>query len=273
MTQVTKTASTAVASLQGLKSGLQNVQATVPSAGGDPILRLLRDGNWVYGQENIEVEEGSLWAINPTSLQHGWVSWTDNKKGNNEIVGEVMVPMTSPLPGRAEMRDTGWDWSQQLSCMIVCVAGEDEGEQVIYKTTSVGGMNAMKKLIGEIMKQLDVNPGKPVPVVTLDTDNYMHKTWGKTYVPVFNVQKWVAIDATTLEDEGEPQDEGQETQETHEEAPQAEEAPRRRRARSVPETEKQEETVAAEEPASEVSDAAAEAAPSTDAPLRRRRRR
>ena len=41
---------------------------TSVAGGGKPLLRLLRDGIWVYGQENIEVQEGSHWAVNPMQL-------------------------------------------------------------------------------------------------------------------------------------------------------------------------------------------------------------
>lgn len=197
----------ALASLSQLKTGLQNVSSTIVTPGGTPILRLLKDGSWVYGAENVEVEDGSLWAVNPYSLQHGWVSWTD-KPGNqsNEIVGEVMVPMTSPLPVHSDLQNTGWDWDQQLSVELQCITGADKGTTVQYKVTSVGGMNAIKALITELMKQLDTDETRPVPVVSLDHDTYMHKKHGKVYVPVIGVQKWVELtaEAPAAEDEPEP---------------------------------------------------------------------
>lgn len=204
--------STAVAALQHLKAGLQNVQQNIVTAGGDPYLRLLKDGVWVYGADNTEIEPGSVWAVNPMSLQHGYVSWTDHPgKQTNEIVGEVMVPMTSPLPAQSDLRDTGWEWAQQLSFQLRCTSGEDKGEQTLYKTTSVGGMNAVKKLINEIMKQLDVNPSRPVPLIELKTDDYPHKKWGKVYVPVFDVVGWATMEgesgadrAAAAQERGEP---------------------------------------------------------------------
>lgn len=203
--------STAIAALGGLKQGLQNVASTIVTAGGSPFLRMLQDGSWVYGAENIEVEEGSKWAINPLSIEHGWVSWTDHdKKGaTNEIVGEVMVPMTSPLPAQTDLRDTGWEWSQQLKFTLLCLNGEDKGEQVEYKTTSVGGMNAMKAVIASIMKQLDIDADRPVPCVELNTDHYQHKKYGKTYTPIFNIVEWVELSDEAPEVEQEDPDSDQ----------------------------------------------------------------
>lgn len=195
MNAIAPRAASAVASLANLRSGLQNVSSTIVSAGGDPFLRLLTDGTWVYGADNVEVEPGSLWAVNPFSLQHGWVAWTDHPgKQANEIVGEVMVPMTSPLPPQAELRDVGWPWVQQLKLQFQCMTGEDTGTQVVYKTSSTGGANAVKALVNKIMAQLDVDPDSPVAVLELTNDHYMHKKWGKTFVPIFDVRKWANMD-------------------------------------------------------------------------------
>lgn len=195
-----RTASSAVAALGNLKQGLQNVSQTIVATGGDPYLRLQTDGNWVYSAENIEVEPGSRWAVNPFSLMHGWVAWTDRPgKQANEIVGEVMVAMTSPLPPEHELRDVSGtsdnaSWAQQLSLQLKCVSGEDIGEQVLYKTTSVGGMNALKKIIGAIMAQLDKDQEHPVPLIELKVDSYPHKKWGKTYIPIFDIVAWSSLD-------------------------------------------------------------------------------
>lgn len=192
----------AIASLSNLKTGLQNVASAIVARGGDPFLRLLTDGSWVYGADNVEVEEGSLWALNPHSLQHGWVSWTDRKeKGStNEVVGEVMVPLTSSLPDASGLRDTGWSWTQQLSLQLQCISGEDVGTSVRYKTTSVGGTNALKGLINKLIAQLDVDPAHPVPIVELLSEHYQHKTYGRTYAPIFEVKSWSGLDAVTADE-------------------------------------------------------------------------
>lgn len=195
-----RTASSAVAALGGLKAGLQNVATSVVTAGGDPYLRLLKDGSWVYGQENVEVEANSEWAVNPLSLMHGFVVWSDYKKKSNEILGEVMVPAAQALPARSDLRETTddegnkCDWNQQLSMQFQCLTGEDIGTQVLYKTTSVGGMNACKALINAIVKQLETDPENPVPVVTLESSHYNHTKYGKTYVPELTIVDWVPLD-------------------------------------------------------------------------------
>lgn len=268
MNALTNPTGGAIASLQNLKQGLQNVRQSIPQT-SDPFLRMGRDGVWVYGAENIEVEEGSQWAVNPLSLRHGYASWTDHKNQKNELVGEVMVPMTHPLPMQNELRDTGWPWAQQVSFQLQCVSGEDKGEQTLYKTVSVGGMNAVNKLVADIMAQLDKDPEKPIPLVTLDTDSYTHKQWGKTYVPIFTVRGWSPMtDAPPLIEDAPkaaPAAAPQETAQTRAAAPAQQEATTRRRRSAEPE--------AAPEPmqAQAATPAPAEQ-PAGDQPVRRRRR-
>lgn len=186
-------------SLSNLKTALNNVRAHIPNAGGDPLMRLGRDGSWVYGAENIEVEEGSRWAVNPLSIEHGWICWTDytkdelKEKKQNVILGEVMVPASMPLPSVDSLPKHPYPYAQQVSVQLKCLTGDDRGTEVLYKPSSVGGNNAMSKLIGEIMAQMDADPENPIPVIVLETDSYAHKTWGKTYVPVLNIVDWVPL--------------------------------------------------------------------------------
>jgi hypothetical protein len=34
-------------------------------AGDQPFLRLLKSGEWVYSADDVEVQEDSIWAVNP----------------------------------------------------------------------------------------------------------------------------------------------------------------------------------------------------------------
>lgn len=262
----------AVAALQNLKSGLANVQATLPQYATDPYLRMAKDGTWVYGSENIEVEPGSRWAVNPLSIKHGFSCWTDypqKLKKKNELLGERMVGMTFPKPDPMSLPqytndvDGGhWEWKDQVSFMLVCISGEDVGEQVLYKTTSVGGTNAVNTLIDAIMKQVDKDPTRVVPVLELLHDTYDNKTWGKTYIPVLAIRDWVPLTddlptdvAGSEEAEGTKAD-GAKAEETETETKPTEAekpAPQtRRRGATVPETGKATEPEkAAETPAEE----------------------
>lgn len=267
---VSSKATALVANIAGLKHALVNVQSSIPSTGGDPFLRLLKDGAWVYGAENIEVEAKSRWAVNIFGLEHGWVAWTDFDKADrkpNEIVHERMVPMDQPLPQLDELPRTNWPYQQQLLMPLTCMTGEDRGVVVRYKTTSTGGLNAVRKVIGEVMAQLDRDPATPVPLLELNTDHYAHKTYGRTYVPVLDVVGWVAA-ADNMPTEAQVNDA---TQAGGPDA-QVDAKPARRRAATGETAKPAEDPVAAKRRELEAELATLkEPAPAADAPIRRRR--
>lgn len=203
ITEVQKTsAAGALAALGNLKQGLQNVQSGIRVAGGEPILRMGRDGIWIYGADNVEVEDGSTWAINPMSLTHGYICWKvipEGSKEKPELLGEETRSMFQPLPNKDSLPDYGHPWAEILSVQLKCVSGEDEGEQTLYKTSSTGGLRAMKELIGSIMEAIDKHPETPVPVVQLKSDSYPHKQYGKTYFPVIAIGSWVSMEGVADE--------------------------------------------------------------------------
>lgn len=271
----TRSTGGAVAALQGLKSGLANVAKSIVVPGGDPFLRLVQ-GAWVYGADDLEVEEGALCAVNPLSLRHGWVAWTDypaEMKKKNEIAGEVMVPMSAPLPAFTSLPDvssfTGARWVQQLSLTIVITNGEDAGTQVDYKTNSVGGLRAVRELVEDIMQHLEADSDHPVPVIELGVDSYKHKTYGKTFTPVFAIKKWIALDDDSLPADDAGSDE-EATQAGEPASAQANEPRGRRR----PESDARDAVDVATSFANEVNEeAAADDAPAEATTTLRRRRR
>src|SRR6188508_3331842 len=78
-----------------LMAGIEQTRATIVAGGGKPFLRLLRTGDYVYGQQNVDVQDGSLWAVNLATLERGWVCW-----GDGEMLGQIMVSVQQPQPVR-----------------------------------------------------------------------------------------------------------------------------------------------------------------------------
>jgi hypothetical protein len=224
--------------IAGLKQSVANVQQSMPSGGGgDPYLRMGKDGVWVYGAESIEIENGSKWAIHPGSIQHGYVCWSrydeDDKRGNEKL-GEVMVPASQPLPNKLGLPDKGFPWTEQVQFHVACVSGADANTQTLYSCTSYGGMREVKeRLLKAILVKIDAEEAKGaaariVPIVTLENDHYNNKKWGKIYTPVFHIVDWASLDANSLPEDPAP------TTNDNGGAPAAAAAPdepRRRRAR------------------------------------------
>lgn len=208
-----------------LLKGLQGYQQTITESGGYPFLKLQKDGIFVYGQEDTEIEEGSLWAMNPLSLEHGWACWHES-----ELIGEQMVPFMSPRPNRAELPELGHEWAEQKRMMLMCLNGEDKGLEVVYKTTAKGFANAVKELTTALIEQIATDEAHPVPILKLETDSYKHKDYGKIYTPVFGIERWSDFKGVTIKtdakDESDDDKHDDAKDESQEEAPPS----RRRRA-------------------------------------------
>tara|TARA_R110000744_G_scaffold100364_5_gene193635 strand:- start:737 stop:1462 length:726 start_codon:yes stop_codon:yes gene_type:complete len=155
-------------------------------AGDSPFLRLLKSGEWVYSADDVEVQEGSLWAVNTASLSEGYAAW-----GKGELLGEAMAPMTGTPVLLANLEDVGATYQKQVGFLLKCLNGDDKEVQVLYKTTSKGGIKAANKLIASILEQIEANPAAIVPVITLEMDSYKHKEYGKIYTPIFQVKDWM----------------------------------------------------------------------------------
>lgn len=251
-------------STEDLQQGLQHVSAGLSGrSGGMPILRLLKSGVYAYGQEDIEPQEGSEWAVNPHSFQHGFACW-----GDGELLGEAMVPLNQPPPNVNDLQDFGEPWDQQISFQLQCMNGEDKGVTVVYKSTSVGYLNMAKALIDRIVLQLQHEPTKYVPVVALDMDSYHHRQWGTTYFPILDPKRWISIEGESDEPEN-PDKEEKKNPDKGEPAKQTAEKPKRSRKRAAvdadPDSDESDDTTAEAE--------ASETAEADEQPKSRRRRR
>ena len=81
---------------EDLAKSLNNAAMTMPRVGGDKQFLKMDKGNgdWIFGQEETVVEDGSQWAVNPMSLMRGYISWD----GNQQVEGERMVPVSRAVP-------------------------------------------------------------------------------------------------------------------------------------------------------------------------------
>jgi len=197
--------------VNGLMAGIAESRASTPIAGGKPLLRLLKNGVWVFGQSDDPVQEGSSWAINPLSIGHGWSCWSNYPpamKRKNELLGEVMAPISAHKPARPDDIQ-GFQFNEQRVFELRCLDGDDEGTEVLYKTSSVGGMRACDGLFAKLVDQLRTDKDHPVAIVQLESDSYNHSQYGQTFVPLIEVVGWADMQgeqADTVEetDEVEP---------------------------------------------------------------------
>ncbi len=176
---------------------------------GMAYLKLSKGGFWTYGIDDVEVEEGSHWAVNPNSLAVGYVAWPIN--GTGKPLGEEMRGITDDPIIESQLPDVGpnGQWNQQVAMQLMCVSGEDKGVEVVFKASSKGGLNGFNTFLNEVMRHFQEKPDTTdvVPVVDLVVDDYKHPTYGKIFTPVFSIVNWTPIDQMPDEQsEPEPED-------------------------------------------------------------------
>ena len=160
--------------------------------------------------------------MNPSSISEGYAAW-----GKGELLGEEMAPMAGVPVLATSLPDVGTKWTKQIAFVLKCLNGEDAGTQVLYKTTSKGGLKAFNKLLSELIEQIEKDGTHIVPVITLEMDSYKHKEYGKIYTPIFNVKDWLDFDGLKDADE---EDDDDAPEAAAEPAPEAAAPAKRRRA-------------------------------------------
>jgi hypothetical protein len=180
--------------VSSLATSLRTIQSEV-GAVGVVILKMDKTGHWVFGADQTEVEDDSLWAINPFSFVHGFIAW-----GDGEVLGEKMASVSQPLPELDEAPPQAKKgWESQVGMSLKCISGDDKGMEARYTTTSVGGKRSVQTLAVALADQVDKDQTKPVAVVRLKKDHYAHKSYGKIYTPVFEIVEWISMDAETAD--------------------------------------------------------------------------
>jgi len=175
--------------VKSLSTALRTIQAEVGPT-GVVIIKMDKTGHWVFGADQTEVEADSTWAVNPFSFVHGYIAW-----GDGDVLGGKKVSVSEPLhemDDAPSMAKRGWE--VQVGMSIKCLTGEDKGLEARYTTTSAGGKRGVQTLAVAIAEQVDKDQTKPVPVVLLKKEHYQHKSYGRIFTPLFDIQSWVGMD-------------------------------------------------------------------------------
>jgi hypothetical protein len=184
----------ALASLAALGTMLNNVDtASTAGRSGMPMLQFKRDGNgtWMFGQKRTIVEDGSSWAVNPLTFKRGYICFAND----NKVIGEHLLPVSQPMPDVTELPDKGFEWVQQWAVNLKAIDGTDAGTEVVYKPTTVGGVQAIAGLIEAVRDRLNSNQhgGKVSPIVHLEKDSYQHSQFGRVWTPVMTIVDWMPL--------------------------------------------------------------------------------
>ena len=214
------------ADLADMAAALQQSSAQAGAAGGsDLYAKMTKFGDFVYGADGTEFEEGSVWAVNPNGFQHGHICWDEGTP-----TGEVLVPATQPMPSEADLPAVSGKWGKQVAIQMRATNGEDEGIQVLFKSNSLGGRKAYATLLQAVIARIQAGKADCVPLVECHNDHYDHKTYGKIFTPEFKVVGWANREGERAE---EPAAAIEAPTEPAEKPAEPEAAPRRRRRKAA----------------------------------------
>jgi hypothetical protein len=159
-------------------------------------LKMGKDGSWVYGVEQDEIEDGAEFMVNPMGFQRGFICWKYIPEGSKEKaqkLGEVMVSADAALIEPSEVPEGGVKWDFQLGVHLKAMDDGTPiaGKEFVYRTTSVGGVRAVDTLAQQVGAHYGREGGQKIPVVTLGTTSYKHAAYGKIYNPVIELVRWI----------------------------------------------------------------------------------
>ena len=232
MSNEVATKSSLPASVIGMATNLAaSVHAVGGAGGSETYMKFTKFGEWVYGVEGQETQEGSIWAVNPAQFLHGWTAWGTEAHGTDgQNVGEHMVNAGMAYPSEADLPEVKGKWSKSIAMMLRCTSGEDEGTQVLFKSNSLGGRKAYAGLIQKVVERIQAGETEVVALVELESDSYQHGTYGKIFTPVLKIVGWTGLDGAIPDGDDQPDLEGIDEQPAAE--PEEQEKPRRRRRKA-----------------------------------------
>lgn len=153
-------------------------------------LKMDKTGAWVYGANTEEVEDGTEFLVNPNGFQHGYVCWAAE---GSEKLGEVIAPVSDALGDTGPVPGGGRAWEFQLGMHLKGMKGELADMELVFRSSSVGGKRAIAGLAQQVAQKLADGEQNMVPVVTLSSESYKHKKYGKIYTPVIDIVRWTTM--------------------------------------------------------------------------------
>ena len=139
----------------------------------------------IYGEDEIEVEDGSLWAVNPNSLQVGFITWSED----DQTTAPLEEKMAFIIGDNAESEILRSDMenhpnsrtNSQMAISVSCLTGADKGQLCQFKSSSMKGRASIERLWRELVGAMPEDSAKThVPVVSLAPTIVKNKKKGST---------------------------------------------------------------------------------------------
>ena len=153
-------------------------------------------GDWLIGKEQETFPENSFEAIpDLPNLENGYVCWKDG-----QLTDELWFGIGEDLPSKVSLPDhgpytqqnDGWSQNVRFQMNILPTMGVESPIYAQFTASSGGGQRA----VGDMMKAWvrEMKTGKydtKVPVFKFSSDSYKHSTYGKVYVPLMTLDRFI----------------------------------------------------------------------------------
>ena len=157
-------------------------------------------GDFLCGEDEREIKEGTKFVANMDELMVGWIRWEDNKP-SDQIMGRVVDGYQPQrrnelgdndktlweVDSQGKERDP-WQFSNYL------ILKDPDGEELYtFATSSRGGLNAIGELCKGYGKAMRQRPDE-YPVVELGVGSYQHsnKEFGRIKFPILKIVDWAS---------------------------------------------------------------------------------
>ena len=131
----------------------------------------------MIGQKKTVPEDGSRWAVNPMSFKWGFIASTTTTRSSvsASFLSASRCPTSRSFPTSAS------NGRRNGPSDLKCLDGADAGIEVIFKPTTVGGIQAVAGVIEAVRDRLNggMHDGKVSPIVLLEKSSYQHGQHGK----------------------------------------------------------------------------------------------
>ena len=162
-------------------SFLSGSQIAAPAQGSNSLFLKFdakRTGEWLLGPGADPVTD-EVFSLDLASLKHGYVLWHNRKPTR------AFAPINQPLPVAPDPIDSDQpNEARSLEGIFI------DGQQFQLEVSTVGGRNAVDRLIGEMAARS--NSGSPYlfPQVKLAAGSYEHDSYGTVFTPELAPVAW-----------------------------------------------------------------------------------
>src|SRR5262249_3448644 len=150
-------------------------------------------GTWYRGEKVFDPSDQHFVA-NIAEAYTGWTKWIDKKPADQRFVRCLDYRQRAHREALGDLDKNAWEtgipqdpW--QPSDRIVLRTMDSAEDLLTFISGSVGGRNALAKLLGRVAKSDQARKGK-FPVVVLESGTYDHADYGVVHYPIFRIVDW-----------------------------------------------------------------------------------